>query len=219
MFFNNLLYLIYPKVCVLCGKKINENKTYACEKCFNIIKYKMNEVILKKIPGVYFDSLISLFLYKGVIRKKILEFKFRNKPYLGILFGEIMAKVFLQNSIMVDAIIPVPMHYIRFLNRGYNQSVILAKEVSKVSGVKLYKNVLRKTKKSEVQSTLNLEQRRKNILNTYSVKNKSRVFSKNVLLIDDIYTTGSTVNECSKVLKENGVNKVFVLTIAHGEFK
>lgn len=217
--FYRLCDFFFPKRCIVCEKKNCENLSYACEKCFNIIKYISNEEVFKVIPGMYFDKLISLFLYKGIIRKRILEFKFRDKPFWGRNFAWIMSEMLKTKNIFVDLIIPVPMHYKKILERGYNQSAILAKEISRNLNIKYCGNILKKVKKSAVQSTLNLEQRRINILNTYDIRNKRKLLNKNVLLVDDIYTTGATVNECSRVLKENGAKKVYVVTIAHGELR
>lgn len=216
LYFKNLIYFLYPKRCIWCNKKIDENSTYACEKCLNIIKYITDEEVYSVIPEMYFDKLISLFLYKGVVREKILKFKFRDKPYYGRAFAEMMAETVKDKNLDIDFIIPVPMHYKRFFQRGYNQSSILAKGISRNIGIKCRGNILRKIKKSAVQSTLNLKQRRINILNTYGIKNNRKILNKNILLVDDVYTTGATVNECSKVLKENGARRVYVVTIAHG---
>lgn len=218
MFFKNLIYFLYPKKCILCMKKIGENSTYACEKCSNIIKYTLINEACNLNFNMYFDKLISLFLYKGMIRKRILEFKFNNRHYMGRLFAKIISDFLAKTDIKADMIIPVPMYYKRFFERGYNQSSILAKYVAKDLKIKYTKNVLIKIKKSAVQSTLNLNQRKVNVLNTYGVINKRKVFNKNIILIDDVFTTGATVNECSRVLKEAGTNKIYVVTIAHGKF-
>ena len=110
------------------------------------------------------------------------------------------------------------MYYKRKLERGYNQSEILAKEISKYFTSKFITNVLYKFKKSKVQSTLKLDERRKNVLGTYLIKNSDKIKGKTILLVDDIYTTGATASECAKMLKTNGARKVIVVTIAHGKF-
>lgn len=218
MFLERVLYFLYPKRCIICDKKIYEKSSYACEKCLNVIKYITNN-ISTGVSQAYFDKLFSLFLYKGVIRKRILDFKFRNNPYLGRLFSEMMS-VFLRNQdITIDVVIPVPVYYKRYLVRGYNQSTILASGISKNISKKLMVNVLLKVRKSAVQSSLGVSQRKNNVINTYGIKNAKNILNKNVLLVDDIYTTGATVNECSRILKKYGASKVFVVTIAHGGVK
>lgn len=214
----NLLNIIYPKRCFWCMKKINENLTYTCEKCSNILEYRLNECLDVVMHDSYFDRLISCFLYKGEIREKILKFKFFNKPFLGKVFSKYIAYILKKKDISIDLIVPVPMYYMRYFVRGYNQSEILAKVISDEVGVRFSSNVLKKIRKSRVQSTLNAKDRKNNVMNTYSVNKKNEILGKSILLVDDIYTTGATVDECSKVLKENGAEKIIVVTIAHGNF-
>lgn len=218
MFFEKLLMFIYPNRCVFCTKKLGEKLTYTCEICSNIIEYNLKNGAYGYVPNYFFDLLISPFLYAGIIRKKILEFKFSNRAYLGKFFGAQMSKKIKEKNVCFDLVIPVPMYYKRKLERGYNQSEILAKEISKNLNVKCLTKVLRKFKKSEVQSTLHLDKRKENVLNTYLVKNSEKIKNKIVLLVDDIYTTGATANECAKMLKMGGAKKVIVITIAHGKF-
>lgn len=217
MFLESLKYLVYPNVCLICGKKIAENKTYACEKCNDILKYNMKRQS-KFYINKHFEKVISCFEYEGVIRNKILEFKFRNKPYLGNSFAKIMAESLAKIKNEFDLIIPVPMHYKRYFKRGYNQSSILAKQIAKLLNKKCVTHVLRKVKNVVPQSTLNSTLRKTNVLNTYQIFNDSKILGKRILLIDDIYTTGATADECAKILKTHGVKSVIVATIACSNF-
>lgn len=217
MFFDKLLSFVYPKRCLICMKKFSENSTYACEKCTNIIKYNLNGKIDEFIFNRHFDRLISCFFYEGIIRRKILAFKFENKPYIGRLFAQVMSKLLIEKNIVVDVVVPVPSYWTRYFKRGYNQSLLLAKWIARNLNVKCDCTNLKKVKKSAVQSLLNYSQRMNNVLNTYAAKNKFD--GKTVLLVDDIYTTGATVNECSRILKEIGAKKVIVVTIAHARFR
>lgn len=115
-----------------------------------------------------------------------------------------------------DIIGAVPIHKKRMLERGYNQSELIAKEIAKnIQGIE-YKKLLKKTKNNQTQSELKKEERLENVKNVYEIQNKQIIQDKKIILFDDIYTTGSTVNECSKVLKENGAKEVLVLTLASG---
>jgi len=113
-----------------------------------------------------------------------------------------------------DIIIPVPISKKRYKQRGYNQSELLAKEIVKNTELILEKNCLLKNKEIREQSKLNKEERIQNIQNAYYLRNIQKLENKKILLIDDIYTTGSTVNECSKELKKANIQKIAVLTIA-----
>ena len=113
-----------------------------------------------------------------------------------------------------DTIIPVPISKKRMKERGYNQSTLIAKELSKKIKIDLEINCIIKVKNVKEQSKLNKEQREKNIQNVYELKNKQKIINKKILLIDDIYTTGSTVNECSKILGQGKPAKIDVLVVA-----
>ena len=151
-----------------------------------------------------------------MIRDKIISYKFNEKSYLYKTFVNFWLND--KNTCRIfsnyDIIIPVPISKKRFYQRGYNQSELLAKEIAKSTELKLENNCLYKNKDIIEQSKLNKEERIENIKNVYLIKNIKRLENKKVLLIDDIYTTGSTVNECSKVLKNSGIQKISILTIA-----
>ena len=112
--------------------------------------------------------------------------------------------------------IVVPISKKRLKDRGYNQSELIAKEISKMLSIKIEKNIIKKLIDTPPQSLLNKEQRQENIKGVYKAYNIEKIKNKNILIVDDIYTTGNTVNECAKVLVEKGINKqkIGVLTIA-----
>lgn len=205
----NLIELIYPKTCGMCEEI---SKSYLCSKCGLKIKnlLKLNTA---KYKDKYFNFHTYLFKYEEGIRDKLLKYKFRDYSYLYKFFSEIIINnCNLKNN--YDIILPVPIHKKRKAKRGYNQSELIAKEIAKNINVEYSNNVLIKTIDTVPQSTLNQHQRMSNVLGIYKVINSQIIENKNILLIDDIYTTGSTVNECSKVLKQNGAKLVDVLTIA-----
>lgn len=151
-----------------------------------------------------------------MIRKVILNYKFNDKSYLykTIVNFLLKNKKFFQIVESYDTIIPVPISRKRRKERGYNQSELIAKEIAK-NVFKEYNNqCLFKAKNIIEQSKLNKEERQKNIQGVYELHNKKKLQDKKILLIDDIYTTGSTVGECSKILKQAKPKKIGVLTIA-----
>lgn len=113
-----------------------------------------------------------------------------------------------------DTIVPAPINKKRNKQRGYNQSYLLAKEIAKVTGITLENECLYKTKNIIEQSKLNKEERQKNIQGAYELKNAERLNNKKILLLDDIYTTGSTANECCKILNTANPQQIDVFTIA-----
>lgn len=208
----NLLNLIYPNVCGFCNKVC---KNEFCNKCKVKIRNNQINVIIKP-RNKYFKELISIFKYEGIIRDKILQYKFEDKAYMYNTF----AKIILKNEKICgllkkyDIIIPVPIHKKRKAQRGYNQTQLIASKISKYVEIKLCDDVLIKSKNTIAQSKLNKNKRKQNIKGAFKILNSEKIQDKNILLFDDIYTTGSTVNECSKILTRAGAKRIGVLTIA-----
>ena len=114
-----------------------------------------------------------------------------------------------------DIIIPVPMTDKKIKERGYNQTEVIAKIISKnIPNITIQKSVLIKYKNNKVQSKLNKKQRQKNVQDVYKLNNEEKIKEKNILIFDDIYTTGATCNECARVLKQANPNKIGIITIA-----
>lgn len=207
-----ILDIIFPSVCGICGK-IDKNSL--CPKC----KIKLKEIEKAKILKVKnknFTEHAYLFKYNGIIREKIIGYKFKDNSYLYKTFAEIIIKNkkicgFIKKY---DIIIPVPIHKKRRKERGYNQSELIAKEIAKTLEINIEDNALCKIKNNKAQMLLAKCDREKNIKDVYEIINLQKIQNKKVLLLDDIYTTGSTANECSRMLKEAGASKVSVLTIA-----
>lgn len=158
------------------------------------------------------------FKYEKLIRNQILALKFQEKPYIYKTIAYFLKKM--QKSFKYlekyDIILIVPISSGRNRERGYNQSELIAKEISKIIKVPIIKRVLYKIKNTVPQSSLNKKQREENAKGVYKVINPDKLYAKKVLLIDDIYTTGNTVNECANTLIQKGVKKqnIGVLTIA-----
>lgn len=215
--------LLYPPVCGICGKIAQKG---ICIKC-NVELKKQTEVnILQKeeIEEKNFEELMYIFKYEGQVRKLILDYKFNEKSYMYKTFVNFLLndKKIFENIKKYDKIIPVPISKKRYKERGYNQSLLIAKEISMQISyetnnnikLELVNNCLIKTKNIIEQSKLNKEDRQHNIQGVYTLKNGSILTNKSILLIDDIYTTGSTVNECSRVLQQAKPNKIGVLVLA-----
>ena len=153
--------------------------------------------------------------YAGMLRKAIHSFKYSKNTLLAVPLGHLLSLH--GDSIMdgkqYDAIIPVPLHPIRLRQRGFNQSLMLANRVGKSWGVNVKTNFLERLKWTTPQTMLSQNERKKNVKGVFSCKNRESHVN-NILLIDDVYTSGSTVNECSRILKKNGAIQVDVLTLA-----
>ncbi|MDW5299479.1 MAG: ComF family protein [Sedimentibacter sp.] len=199
-----LIKKIIPPVCSKCSKPIDYNSsTNLCPDCSSYENH--------------FEVSKSPFAYEGLIKKGIYNFKYHNKPYFSKFFGNCLVDYMEKtNYVSFDYIVSVPLHITKMRSRGYNQSELLAKHISNKLSIP-YVDALKRTKLTPKQSSQSKEARRKNLNNAFSVKENSSVNlikNSSVLLVDDVYTTGSTADECSKALLDFGVDKVYVITIA-----
>ena len=197
---NFVLDFLFPPVCVICGKI---HKNWICEKCKIKIKH------FEKFE--YKNGMFYCFEYKDVIRKLLLQYKFFNKSYISYFFAnEIFSNKKVSEIVKsYDIIIPVPLDKEKLKIRGYNQTELILSKKLKVDSKSLIK-----IKHTKTQSTLTLEERRNNIKGAFKVKDNKSIKNKKVILFDDIYTTGATVNEISNILKQAGAKEVLVLVIA-----
>lgn len=181
-----------------------------------MLKNEAKFIVERKEQEKFFQEHLYIFKYEGIIRKIILKYKFQDKAYIYKTFVNFLLKneKFFKIIKSYDTIIPVPISKQRKKERGYNQSYLLAKEIARNVGLNLVNNVLYKTKNTIEQSKLKREDRIKNIQGVYETKNVMSLNNKKVLLLDDIYTTGSTVTQCCKMLNKANPNKIGVFTIA-----
>ena len=195
-----------------------QTKTGKCNKCSD-----------KKLSGLYFalpyKDQPSLKLRPGkensLTKKLIWHFKY--DPYLKDL-AETLASILTEHFVLAinnteeiwqnSILMPVPIHSKKLRERGYNQSEELAKELSKVLNVPIVSNVLVKIKNTEPQMKLSKSEREKNLEGVFAIKNPEKIRDKKVFLVDDVYTTGSTMAECAKTLKKSGVKTVWGISLA-----
>ena len=224
-FLDRIYNVFFPIKCGYCNK-ITENISHICNDCR--IKIYMEDDNRCKFCGtkifrennicdkcakakVYYDKLVFCAEYKDVLRNRMLQYKFEDKKYLKDFFAEQLANKLV--SIDIDYIIAVPISKNRMRERGYNQTNLIAKRVGKILDKQYVSDILVKTKETERQSTLSKTERKINVKDSFKVADIYKVREKKILLIDDIFTTGATVNECSKMLKKAGAKKVIVATI------
>lgn len=206
--------LIYPPTCGICGKF---SPNFLCNKC-QIVLEKQAKFEIEENPNnlSYFQKHLYIFEYQGMIRKLLIHYKFNDKSYLYVTIVNFLLKnkKFFQILKSYDTIIPVPISQKRRKERGYNQSELIAREIAKRAQISYNNQCLFKTKNIVEQSKLNKEERQKNIQGVYELKHLQILENKKILLLDDIYTTGSTVNECCKILSQANPQKIDVFTIA-----
>ena len=232
--FKRVIGLLFPKVCPGCGNIIHE-KELVCESCrkeVEILKKDCCARCGKKLltnTSLYcqtckkrsrrFDEGVSVFRYQGILKKSIHQFKYDNLRQFSDYYGTVAweqnrEKLNVWNP---ECIVPVPMFRGKEIRRGYNQATVFAKSLSKKSGIPVKENLLIRRKNTKPQKGLTDEQRMENLKGAFSVDWKSVKGMTSVLLVDDIYTTGSTMDVCAGLLKKAGVKRVYFLCIATGK--
>ena len=220
--FSKFLSFIYPSKCICCNKIIADD-TFVCEDCAKEILRNngkictwcgLEEKFCKcKFYTYRFRKVVAPFKNDGIIKTAFYDFKFRNRTYCSRFFSENMVDYVNKyyGDIKFDVICVVPMHYFDMLGRGYNQSEILAKEIAKSLGIKFDGAALYARKKRVNQHKIQgAKDRFNNIRSRYYFKHKNNY--KNVLLVDDIKTTGATLDECAKELLFAGAKSVYCVT-------
>lgn len=228
----DILDLLFPPepFCIVCAKKLDAGERTICAACENRLVPILPPVCKKcgrplgaaalcqdcRLKNRSFVEARSFGHYEGVLKQLIHLFKYGGRRELASLLGGRMARTLEGLSWPAfDYIVPVPLHAIRERERGFNQAYLLASAVSRSTGVPIYNGLIR-VKPTEHQTFLDKTLREQNLAGAFKVKDKSRIKGKTLLLIDDVYTTGSTADECSRTLMNADAENVFVLTCARG---
>jgi len=214
-FISAFLDILFPPKCIFCSRVLNKSDEGWCDKCIESLPYADNS---GRQNGEFFDFCISPLYYTGVVRQSILRYKFRDASYYADIYGKILADCIRENpDIKYDIISWVPLSKKRERSRGYDQAKLLATqtafELKKTSVV-----ILEKHRDVRAQSELgDKTERSANIDGAYSVLNPESIKGKRILLIDDVVTTSSTLDECSKTLLSAGAAGVICVALARGE--
>lgn len=191
-------YISEDKCCSLCGTSLKQKNI--CPHCQNNKRE--------------FDEARSVCKYNDFMASLIAKFKYHNHPYMSLTFGHMISKKFKELKYDVDLIVPVPITKKRMKQRGFNQAELIAKVFAKDTNLPLCCEIIEKQTETSHQADLDYEERQKNILGTFKVVNKKEVAGKNVLVIDDVFTTGATTSACAEVLKKAKAKHVYVLSVA-----
>lgn len=225
-----LLELLFPIECLNCGKE----KEWLCQQCFNSIPL-VNQFVcpICQRPSLngatcldcknktYLDGLIFATYYdRPLIKKLIQKMKYYFIKDVAEILAELPIKLIinsnLYSSLQPDLVIPIPLHRKKILERGFNQSEIIAQKIAQKFNWPLGNNIIARIKNTKSQTKLKKEKREQNIAGAFTVCDKKIIKNKNIILIDDVVTTGATLEEAAKVLKKSGAKSVWAITVAKG---
>ncbi|AEV70538.1 ComF family protein [Acetivibrio clariflavus] len=214
-----ILDLVFPPKCIFCNKILNYGTGICiCESCSLNIPYFSEKNLNLIKSNSYFDDIICVCEYSGIIKEALIKYKFFNKPSFGRTFARLIYNRIkeMPDWEEIDLIISVPLHRKKEQIRGYNQSYLIAKQLGKLLGIEVSKNILIRTKNTDSQSLLNRVERLRNVKDAFLVTDVNAIKGKSILVVDDIFTTGSTLNECCRVLKDAGARRITATVIATG---
>lgn len=232
-FIRGIASLVYPPSCTICSASVGPYE-YLCLDC----EAKLSRIVppfcakcSEPFDGaitttfscancahrdLYFDAAVSAYRSRGIARHVILNFKYGRQIHLRHLVGRWLIAAFDDPRLgdrRFDAIVPVPLHPARHRERGFNQAALLAERLGRHLGLPM-RPVLQRVRFTTTQTAFDRVERIQNLRHAFRLRKKADVRKLDVLLIDDVLTTGSTLSECARVLKENGARSVYAVTAA-----
>lgn len=219
---------LVPHICISCQLNQASTNHPCCEQCYLELPFQppschqcgqtfaaRQETCGRCIasPPLY-DRCFCPFEYEQPLNQQIRDFKYHQRPELAQSLGQLLVReIIATNQPLPELLIPVPLHLSRLRVRGYNQSLLLAKQIGKALGIAVESKAIIKSRKTAPQAELSMKLRANNLKGSFALKKAIR--ARSVAIIDDVVTTGSTTSEIAKILKRNGVDYVQVWGIAH----
>ena len=218
---NSIINLFIPNRCEICGRIIGFLKH--CPECIKVeekidlgINYPLD---IKNRKLHYVDKMFACYKNKYGAKKGIYRLKFQKQYGLIKLYAKQMAKIIVELNEDFDYIIPIPMTKRKNKKRGINVPLELSKEISKLTKIPIKTDVIIKKYETKAQHEIKLKFRKNNLLGSMQILNKNDIMGKSVLLIDDLITTGQTIESCSRLLKVYYVKKITAISFTAVEFK
>lgn len=219
-FWELLLNFFFPLQCVICGKLLSaDNRNRVCEDCWSRIIYLQRPIDIR----LSLESIWSVGVYDGVLKELIHQFKYKQKKYLANPLGKLLVDFVGKNlkELKFDYIVPIPLEKSRQKKRGYNQAELLARILGEAINRPVLGHLVERRKKTKPQFGLKREERFENLSGAFEISESGEgtippIAGKVILLLDDLATTGATLDECAKTLKRAGVSEVYGLVLAHG---
>lgn len=229
--FRKILGFFYPETCIFCGKicpggicadcraKVLLIREPRCKRCGKPVRYAEEELCYDcSHRKFHYEQGRSLWLHKAPVSQSVYDFKYKNRRVYGEVYAREFVRAFgkLIRIWEIDLIVPVPLHRKKFKKRGYNQAEIVAREIGARMGIAVDSALVIRKRDTAPQKRYGHTERRKNLADAFAVS-RTEISARHILIIDDIYTTGSTVDSVAKVLRQSGAEKTYFLTISIGQ--
>ena len=206
------------KACGICRLRLSYVKEPSCRKCGKPLAADGREYCMDCAAGKHiFSQGRAPFVYDGVMRRSVSRFKYGGrKEYADFYAEEIMRRCWKEVAFWkAEVIVPIPLHPSRRRKRGFNQAELVAERLSRQTGIPMDAGLLKRVKKTRAQKELSREERASNLKGAFAAREEEFPFRR-ILLVDDIYTTGSTMDEAARILREAGARSVYFLCICVG---
>ena len=215
---NKMLRLFFPPKCIFCGAMLKPSEPDVCQMCMDAVL--LDAVPALRVSGAFFDSAVSALRYEGNVRKALHRFKFSGKQSYAVPLARVLAFALNQKRVEdFDLVISVPTNRKNVRKRGYNHADLLGRELAKLIE-KPYIDALSKRRETVPMFGLKAAERRANVLGAFSLKCRpGNIEGRRVLMVDDVITTGATLSECARILKENGAIAVLCAAAASAPLK
>jgi ComF family protein len=221
-FFDGVISFALPAVCLCCENILTKNSRFICGECHSRLR-PFNEIHPWKKGNIrlgIIDNSISMYWFTehSEIQTMLHALKYEKMKSIGTMFGkELGERIKKTSSMKFDYVIPVPLHKSRERERTYNQSAFICKGINEVLNTEAVNDCLKRTRFTESQTRLDKEQRKDNVKGAFEIRKKysGSLKGKNIILADDVITTGATILECARILKSAGCGKVIICSIAY----
>ncbi len=224
---NSLLELVYPRLCSACCDRLREHENILCLNCIvNLPQthFHLDEEnpMYQRLAGrINIQSAFALYYFSalGKVQELLHNLKYRDQPQIGVYLGELLGKRLSESEKFsnIDLIVPVPLFKDKEYKRGYNQSMMFAKGIANVLNVPVANDVLLRVKHTETQTRKSIWERWQNVETVFTLGDTRKLSDKHILLVDDVMTTGATLEACAEKLLELGNVQLSIATIAWAE--
>ncbi|MGG9960158.1 ComF family protein [Ferruginibacter sp. SUN106] len=223
--FSSTLHLFYPHVCTGCGSDLLEENNLLCLHCINDLPHTdfaqfnnnpVEKIFWGRIPVTAAHSQFY-FAKETLLQHLIHQLKYKNNTAIGFYLGELMGTSLLQSNRFnhIDYLVPLPLYPDKERKRGYNQAAIICNGMSEVMNVPVLKDTIIRQRFTETQTRKHRTERWENVEGSFVVKDPAIIKGKNILLVDDVVTTGATLEACGSVILQTEEVKLYIATLAH----
>lgn len=215
-----------PRLCAGCNKKLTSYEEIICTECQPKLKTAGSGLLQSEYQRKFsasglVEDFFCLYLFEKdkALQHIIHNFKYNKRIQIGVELGRLLGSVLKseKSGWKIDLIIPIPLHHLKKAERGFNQSLYVAKGISKEINLPVKTRSMKRKKFTETQTKMNLKEREANVSGAFKVRTPGLIKNKNILLVDDVITTGATIKECAQELKKFNAGKIYAASIAIAE--